>query len=302
MPSLRARLVLWLLVWLPLAASAQQVFVKNQPFEGRVVRDAAGLWVELRPLELVLDFESQPEAEGARINGRLVRTIRQGETTLVSLAQAASALGAVVREDPALGTIDVHLAVRPASGTAGLEVGATSTGPPPAAGERIATAAFEFSLPEGMQVSRDPRLIKAFLAGDGPAIETSFKFDAMVFYKGDPHFKKGAAVFSWLQREAPKGLANEHALLAYQLDLATVLLDEMGVELVNLPEVITNQGQRFVVGAGIGRRPPHHGMIILLRIDPKRKRFYQVLTTNIPQTDEQPTTDFLQFMATVTTR
>jgi hypothetical protein len=300
------QILVCLLLWVcGLGASAQQVFVKNQPFDGRVIKDGAGLWVELRPLELLLDFQAEREAEGARINGRLVRTLQQGERTLVSLAQAAAALGAVVREDSALGTVDVHLAVRPTITTSGLEVSPSDPAAPPhgqAEGERISTAAFAFSLPEDMQVSRDPRLIKAFLSSVGPPLKKDLRFDAMVFYKGDHDFKKGAAVFSWFSRELPPDLQSEQALLSFQVDTAVVLMDDLGVKLVNLPQVLTNDGQRFVVAAGLERRPPHLGMIMLLRIDPRRKRIYQVITSNISQADDKPTQDFLRLMSTVSTR
>jgi hypothetical protein len=304
MPVLRQFFVCLLVLLCTIGASAQQVYIRNQPFEGRVVKDSGGLWVELRPLELILDFESKPEAGGARINGRLVRTIKQGEVTLISLAQAAAALGAVVREDPAFGTVDVHLAMKPTSGTAGLEVGPTtglSTPTSTVPGDRIETAGFKFILPEGMQVSRDPRLIKAFLSGGGPPIPGDFKFDAMVFHKGDQHFKKGAAVLTWANRALAQK-SGEQAQLSLQMDLTTVLMDDLGVEMVGTPEVVQTEGQRFVLGAGIDRAPPYHGVLLLLRIDPKRKRFYQVITGGIPQNDEQPTTDFMKFLSTVTTK
>lgn len=284
---------------------AQQVFIKNQPFDGKVLKEGGSLWVELRPLELAMGFDSMLEAEGARINGRLVRIVKQGEMVLVSLPQAAAALGAVVRENPEFGTVDVHMAVKPTSGTVGLEVtnsGRRTQSGRPVIGDAVETAAFAFVVPKGMQLTRDPRLIKSFLEGGGPPMRSDFKFDAMVYYKGDSKFEKGAAVFSWFSREIPKEMSNESTLLSYQQDVATVLLDEMGVELIRAPEVLETSGQLFVLAAGVDRAPPYSGNLLLMRIDAKRKRFYQVITANITQKDEGPTDAFLQLMSTVTTK
>lgn len=287
-----------------LSVSAQQIYIRNQPFEGRVVKDSGGLWVELQPLEQALDFTAVVEAEGARINGRLVRTLSQGQVTLVSLAQASAALGAVVREDPAFGTVDVYLAMRPKSGTAGLETSPEETPAAEASGQvqKLETAGFALVLPEGMQVTRDPRLIKAFLEAAGPRLPDDFKLDAMVHYQGDQKFKNGAAVFSWVPRESPKGLSGEQALLSFQLELARAVMDQLGVELIGKPEVVQTEEQHFVLGAGIDRAPPHHGMLTLLRFDPRRKRFYQVFACNIPQNEDKPTADFMRLLSTVTTR
>lgn len=304
MMSARSIIFLALLLLLACPGLAQQVFIKNQPFEGKVVKEGGSLWVELRPLELALGFDSKMEAEGARINSRLVRTIKQGEMVLVSLPQAAAALGAAVRENPGFGTVDVYMAVKPNSGTAGLYVSNSAGSDPdrPVKGDKVETAAYAFVVPEGMQLTRDPRLIKSFLQAGGPPVKSDFKFDAMVFYKGDAKFEKGAAVFAWFNREVPKSLANESTLLSYQQDMATVVLDDMGVELVRPPEVMETEGQLFVLAAGVDRSPPHGGTLLLLRMDAKKKRIYQVLTANITQKEEGPTNDFLQLMSTVTTR
>ena len=292
-----------LIVSLAVPATAQQVYIKNKPFAGQVVKESGGLWVDLKSLEQALDFEARLEAEGASINGRLVRTMRYREVVFVSLSQVAAAVGASVRENPEFGTVDVHMVVRPKSATAGLEVDPSLARPTSAPGEKIETAGFIFVVPQAMQVSRDPRLIKAFLEAGGPPIRNSdFKFDALVFYKGDAKFTKGAAVFSWFNREIPKGMESEQTLLAYQSDLATVLLDDMGVELVKAPEVVQSGDQRFLLAAGVERKPPHDGMLLLLRIDPKKKRFYQVITANITQAEEAPTSDFIEFLSTITTK
>lgn len=291
----------------PLSLQAQQLYVRNQPFEGAVVREAGGLWVDLVALQRALGFESTLEAEGARVQGKLVRTRTQGETVLVSLSQVAAALGAVVREDPQFNTVDVHLAVRPKAG-AGLEISGSSDFPsdentPEPSGEKVQTAAYNFVLPEGMQVTRDPRMIKSFLeSGGGGALENDFKLDAMVYFKDDPKFKKGAAVFTWFLGDVPPGMEDERTLLAYQSEAVASILHDMNVRLVDVPQVVTTGGQRFVLGAGVTARPPHKGLMALLRIDAKRKRFYQVLASDITQSEEKPTTDFMRLLSSVTTK
>ncbi len=308
--SLRGLAGVGALLWVlhaPLAA--QQLYVRNQPFEGVVSREAGALWVDLAVLQRTLGFESTLETDGARVQGKLVRTRTESGIVLVSLSQVAAALGAVVREDPQFNTVDVHLAVKPKVGV-GLEIGDSSSVSVPGAeasaplppGEKVQTAAFNFVLPEGMLVTRDPRMIRSFLEDGAGPLDGDFKLDAMVYFKDDPKFKKGAAVFSWFLGDVPPGLEDERRLLAYQQQAVASILADMGVSLADMPQVVSTGGQRFVLGAGVSRRPPPKGLMALLRIDPKRKRYYQVLASDISQSEEKPTVAFMQLLSSVTTK
>lgn len=307
MPILRSLLVVLLSWLLTGAAAAQQVFVRNQPFDGKVIQQAGLLWVELPVLQRTLGFVAQVEGEGVRIEGRLVRAMELGGVRLVPLAQAAAAVGAVVREDPSVGTVDVYRTPR---GHWGLghhvdpsELAASASGGAPDTGEpRQETASFSLSLPPGMSLSRDPRLMRAFLEGARRSVPSDARLEGLVFTTGDLKFSQGAAVLLWWPREAARSPENEESLWAYQVARLQEWLRSTDLELVRRPERWESQGQRYLLAAGVGRRPPHHGCLVLSRVDAKRGRHYQVLVANLPTDSEKPTYDFMNVLSSIKIR
>lgn len=287
-------------------AWAEQLFVRNQPFVGKVVRDSGTLWVELSALQNALGFSAELEADGARIQERLVRTLRHGGSVLVPLEQVAAAVGAVVREDPQFATIDVYLDVRPQSGL-GLEVstgvGAAASGMPPDVSlTTVETAAFRFSLPEEMQLTRDPRLIKGFVSQHLPTFGPEVRFDALVFFQKDPKFTRGAMALCWAPQALPQQTQNERALLTLELNLLEQFFAQAGSELLQAPRLLEGSGQRFVMAAGVSPRPPHPATAVSMRIDSKRKRLYQAVAANVAVDDEASSTAFHRLMSTLTTK
>lgn len=301
-------LLLCILWFIP--AGAQQVYIRNQVFEGKVRTESGSLWVELEALQAALGFASVLEADGARVEGRLIRILRQGDVVFVPLAQAAAAVGAVVRENPPLGTVDVHLVVRPKSGL-GLDIDIIEASkgldseeaqPDKVKGETVLTAGFSFVLPEEMQLSRDPRLVREFLLTHLPSLGSDVKLDALVFHKGDSKFQKGAAAFCWFESDVPKELEDEQLLIDVQLDFLHSLFESLKSEWTEPPKLMGASGQRFVMAMGVSRRPPHKGTAASMRIAPKRKRLYQVIATNIRPGDEASMLSFLRLLSTATTR
>lgn len=303
------------LVWLLLGfvcspVLGQQIFIKNQPFSGAAFKDSTGLWVELTPLEWALNFEAKLEAEGARVGDRLVRTQKQGEKTFVPLTQIASALGAVVKENPEFQTVDVHLAVRPKSGL-GLDIKPSDLKEPseksskarPVEGQPVSTAAYSFTLPTGMKMTRDPRLIKTALAGKkADAMSTDLKFDALATFEGDNNLRRGGVVFTWFEFEVPKEHSNERDTLALSGAMAQQLLQRAGCQLIAEPKIVETRGQSLVLAAGVTVYPPHNGMMVLTRLDPKRKRAYLVIANDIPDSDGPAAEKMVDMLSTVTTR
>ncbi len=290
----------------------QQVYVKNQPFSGAVFKDVTGLWIELAPLQWALNFEAKVDAEGARVGERLVRTQKQGDKLFVPLAQIASALGAVVKENPEFQTVDVHLAVRPKSG-AGLDIKPSDLKDPgqkekipqarPVEGQSVSTAAYSFTLPTGMKITRDPRLIKTALAGKkSNSMSSDLKLDALASFEGDTNYMRGAAVFTWFEFEVPKEHSNETSLLSLSASLAGELLERAGCQLIAKPRVVTTRGQQLILAAGVSVLPPHNGTMLLMRIDPKRKRSYLVIANDIPDSDQSAAETLVDMLSTVTTR
>lgn len=289
----------------------QQVYVKNRPFSGAVFKDSTGLWVELAPLQRALNFESELEPEGARVGEKLVRTLKQGDKVMVPLNQIASAIGAVVKENPEFQTVDVHLAVRPKVG-AGLDIkpsdisGGERTEPAQervVEGQPVSTAAYGFTLPNGMKMTRDPRLIKSALTKkEWQSWGSDLKFDAMVSFENDPRFKRGSAFFTWMSREVPKEVSAESDILEISGNLALNFLRLFGCRPVSQPRVLQTKGQKLILTAGVEMAPPHSVTMLLLRIDPKRKRTYFAAVHDLSPDDDQSAEKFVDMFSTVTTR
>lgn len=308
----RLLILLYLLLFLP-AAWGQQVYIKNQPFTGAVYRDASGIWVELAPLQKALDFTATMEPEGVRVGDRLVRTLTQGDKILIQLQQAVSAVGGVVKENPTFQTVDVHLAVR-SKASGGLEIDPLDLAEPENPGESqpprvvegqpVSTAAFAFTLPTGMKISRDPRLIKKALLGkDGGAWNQELKVDAMASHEGDGELKRGVAVFTWLSYEVPKEIVGENALIALTTQVALDFMQGSGAEPVSRPRVVESEGQKFILCVGVEYEPPHNLVMVLLRIVPKKKRTY-LAVARVPsgENHEANSEKFVSMFSTVTTR
>ncbi len=289
----------------------QQVYIKNQPFSGAVFKDSTGLWVELAPLQWALNFESKLEPEGARVGEKLVRTLKQGDKIMVPLTQIASAIGAVVKENPEFQTVDIHLAVRPKVG-AGLDIkpadlsGGDRTKPDQervVEGQPVSTAAYGFTLPTGMKMTRDPRLIKTALMGkESKSWDSDIKVDAMVSFENDPLFKRGSAVFTWLSFNVPKEISNESDLLDISANLALDFLGRFGCQPVSKPRVMRTKGQSLVLAAGVELAPPNNVTMLLVRIDPKRKRTYLAVARDLSPNDDTSAEKFVDMLSTVTTR
>lgn len=289
----------------------QQVYIKNQPFSGAVFKDVTGLWIELAPLQWALNFEAKVDADGARIGERLIRTQKQGDKLFVPLTQIASALGAVVKENPEFQTVDVHLAVRPRSG-AGLDIKPSDLKDPekaklpearPVEGQPVSTAAYSFTLPTGMRMTRDPRLIKAALSGNkSGSMSSELRFDALASFEGDANHKRGLAVFAWFEFEVPKEHSGESSILSLSGSLASELLQRAGCHPIAEPRVVNTRGQQLVLAAGVSVHPPHNGTLILMRIDPKRKRAYLVFASDIPDSDDAAAETLVSMLSTVSTR
>lgn len=306
------RLTLFFLFALALSpAWGQQVYVKNQPFSGAVFKDSTGLWVELAPLQWALNFDSELEPEGARVREKLVRTLKQGDKIMVPLNQIASAIGAVVKENPEFQTVDIHLAVRPKVGV-GLDIkpadlsGGERTKPEQervVEGQPVSTAAYAFTLPTGMKMTRDPRLIKTALMGkDSKSWDEDLKVDAMISFENDPGFKRGSAVFTWLSQDIPKEVSNESDILDISASLALDFLRRFGCQPVSQPRVMRTKGQDLVLAAGVEMAPPHNVTMLLLRIDPKRKRTYLAVARDVSPNDDTSSEKFVDMFSTVTTR
>lgn len=284
-----------------LSVQAQEVWLRNRPFEGKVLKDSGQIWLEVEPFGKALGFGYELKEDGVAINGKLVRSLTQGTKVFVPLSQSAAVLGAVVKENPEFGTVDVHLDVKSSQG-AGLDVdlAALSENTKPVVGQIIKTAAFEFTVPDTMQITRDPRMIKKTLEID-PTKKGSEKVDALMFFKGDSRNERGAAIFAWEDFEAPT--KDEQTLLSVQRQVLLDTFFRVGVDPVDaVPPYLTNGSQSFALLTGLMAVPPHDGVLMLTRIDSKKNRLYKVTVLGIPSDDEPAINAFTSLLKTITTR
>lgn len=108
---------------LGLVASAEEVFVRNRPFQGLIAGAGKGVYVELAPLAAMLEMSLTQDAEGWRLtsaegepvaDSSRVRTQVSGDgRRLVHLEDLATACGGKVTVNPELSLVDFHLAGRP---------------------------------------------------------------------------------------------------------------------------------------------------------------------------------------------
>jgi hypothetical protein len=110
-----------------LSAHADQLYVRNRPFKGEVVRQSGKTWVEIKALsealglkldgdpqqgyQLAAEGEASPPGEGkAVLHGTEVPTTTGSTGLLVALEDACPLLGARLVANKAMGTLDVSLA------------------------------------------------------------------------------------------------------------------------------------------------------------------------------------------------
>lgn len=293
--------ILLLLLCLNSPLLAQQIFIKNQPFAGGAFREGGTIWVELAPTENALNFKVVVEKDGIKLSGQLLRTKTKGERIYLSLSQVAALCKATIRENSSLGIIDVYQGLKDVQDD-GLDFDPAQEIKTSNSNE-IKTAAFSFTVPEDMQCSRDPRIIKTFLGlGQSASTTSKITYDALVSYKSDSSYSKGAAVLSWSSNTIPKALNGETAIASYLHEVLLGYISELNLTSITGPEPFNNQGQGFLIASGQSMNPPYFLSMIVLRIDPAKKRFYTVLCGNLPANDQDIAIGFAKLLKSVQTR
>ena len=125
-----------LLLALVLPAASDQLYVRNRPFKGAVVREGKMTWVELQSLATVLEaklvsaegggyqlsresVEAAPVAAGkVAIGDKLVETRDVNGQAMSSLEEVSPLLGLKITQNRSLGTVDVNFAAAAQSAAA----------------------------------------------------------------------------------------------------------------------------------------------------------------------------------------
>lgn len=290
------RLLFLLLVLCSVPATAEEIWIKNRVFSGKVVKDGGQTWMELEPFGKALGVNVKVEGENVSVNGSLVRSMKQGETYFVSLEQVAGVVGAVVRENKQLGTLDVHMGLKE-KGPGAIEETPTGSDAAPGAGKVIKTAAYVLTMPATMQVSRDAKMIKSFTEGMPPEA----RFDGIFFHKNDLKFLKGLAGLGWMTSEAYKAVKTDDEVLSYQASVAIGVLQGLGAIPSAPPQLVETGGQRFSLLEGDASSPPFFHVQVLARSDLKARRDYFVLAIS-PAGDQAAAESFTSILTTLTTK
>lgn len=110
-----------------LNAHGDQLYIRNRPFKGEMVRQSGKTWVEIKALsealglklegdaqqgyQIAAEGEASPPGEGkAVLHGTEVPTVSGSSGLLISLEDACPLLGARLVANKAMGTLDVSLA------------------------------------------------------------------------------------------------------------------------------------------------------------------------------------------------
>ncbi len=285
-----AQVCLFLLL-LGAAVQAEEIWIKNRPFPGQVVKEGGQVWVEVLSFAKALGLTAALNGEAAVIDGKSLPVVKKGELSLINLSESVKALGGVMRSNKEMGTLDIFMGVKDQDPSAlVVDDNAASSD-----SKAIKMAAYAVTVPPDMQLSRDAQTLKAAgLHASGAAQDVSSKFgvkesakvnfDALVFHKGDNSFKRGfgALAYSPLD-QAAMGVPAEQ-INAIQMAGLQMAAKEMGV----MPTgPITEEqigGRTFHVLNG---SIPAKGVQLRMRlaIDQKRRRQYLMMVMAVDPKD-----------------
>ncbi len=131
-------------------AAADQLYVRNRPFKGAVVREGKVTWVELQTLATVLEarlvpaegggfqlsrepVEAAPVAAGkVAVGDKLLEAREVNGQAMIALEEVSPLLGLKIMQNRSLGTVDVNYA--PAAQTAAAPGDKTARPPAPSYG------------------------------------------------------------------------------------------------------------------------------------------------------------------------
>jgi hypothetical protein len=153
---------LLIIVALTLTAQAEEVWVRNKPFEGAVEGSGSSLKVELQALLEALDLEAQIE-ENAVVFGDFrvpIETTSDG-TQMVLLKDMTVGAGLKVTRNRELGTIDVY------STSAGTKSGGDWDDAGGGTASASSSSLYSIKVPPQLELIDDPSVMKALLAEFG---------------------------------------------------------------------------------------------------------------------------------------
>ena len=290
MPWSKFRQLIFCLIFLGVSAFAEEIWITNKPFSGQVVKDGGQTWVELAPFAKALKVGSAVEAGQATIDGKPVPSQLRGEAVMVPLKEAATAAGAILRDNKSMGIVDVFKGVEEQDPSTLAAASAQDNAATGGDGKVLKMAAYILTLPPDMQVSRDAQKLQAFGLGamkSGAALGEKYGVkatpqiicDAMLFNKGDTEFKRGFGVLAYTPLPSfPPGtpMPTEDQVGGIQVQALQIAAQELGLT----PSAPLSQTQLGGKSFGMleGSLPAKGlNMKLLLRVDMKTRRQYLVM-------------------------
>lgn len=153
-----------ILLALQQVAPADQVWVKNQPFQGIVRGSGTGIQVELRTILKTLELQAEDQGDTVVVGGFPIPVEDINGVRMVLLRDLVDAAGLRMHSNPDLGTIDVR-AARAGEGSRGDWAGQSATQGSSESVKGTKTLLdgdfFRLTVPANLEVLANPRYLKS---------------------------------------------------------------------------------------------------------------------------------------------
>lgn len=152
-----------LFCWLLLVGSApaEELWVRNKPFAGRVEGRGTSMKVELRPLLEALKLQPIIEGDFLLFGDFRVPIEQSGGTEMVLLREFAVGAGLKVKANPSLGTVDVYSEAAGAGDQGDWSSVAEAASKAGGSGNSVQSTDYTLKVPPQMQLINDPQAMQA---------------------------------------------------------------------------------------------------------------------------------------------
>lgn len=158
-------LIAFLLLLLALSSqsAAEQLWVRNQPFQGEVRGTGSNMLVEAQLFLKLLQIDAKDQGDVMIIGGFPIPVEQSGTIRMIPLRDVVDAAGLSIMKNEALGTVDVRLAKSGLDHHAVWRTNEVASTPSSEKGEKtkLEGETFRLSVPSHLTVLSDPAYLKS---------------------------------------------------------------------------------------------------------------------------------------------